>query len=150
MSISTGEGPISWVADLINTTTTTAVPSGASAGIACSTALMRDAGVGAVGSRVHVAVDYNDTTAATSCTILLFGYADRYAFTTTPAWLYIGGMNGGASMAPIVARDGTLLRMLSTAVFNVSGDNYSRYATRSYLPAGTAPKVSTWIGFPVG
>ena len=154
MGYQNAEGPILWVQDLNASTSTTVFPSGASAGVAKENATT---GVPAGGvtpmrgsNRIYLAVDYADTVGATSCSIHLYGYADRGAFAASPRWLWCGAMNRGLPIAGTTANGlQAPLRVLSTEPINISCDNFSRYATRSLVPAGTAPTISTFIGFPL-
>ncbi len=150
MGYQTAEGGIRWVQDLNASTTTTAYPSGGAAGKALSDIMTGGVAPLMAANRIWVAVDYADTVGAVSCRIDLLGYADQGVFASSPRWLWVGAMNKGQPIAATGAGGSQVsaLRVLSTEAFNVSGDNFSRFVTRSLVPSGTAPTVSTFIGFP--
>jgi len=148
MGYQTAEGRVFWLQDLNASTTTTAYPTLATQGIA-KESLAQAPAPSRVGNRLFVAVDYADTVGATSCNIQVYGYADTGAFSTSPRWLWVGAMNKGAPIAATGAGGAQVsaTRVMSTEAILISGDNFSRFCTRSLVPAGTAPTVSTFIGF---
>lgn len=150
MGYQTAEGRVFWLQDLNASTSSTAYPTLATQGIA-KESLASQPGPLRSANRVYVAVDYADTVGAVSCAIHLYGYADTGAFSASPRWLWVGAMNKGQPIAAsgVGGPQVSALRVLSTEALLVSGDNFTRYATRSLVPSGTAPTVSTFIGFPL-
>lgn len=151
MGYQTAEGGIRWVQDLNASTSTTAYPTATTAGKS-----LQDCMTGGVpplrsANRIYVAVDYADTVGATSCNVHVYGLLDQGIFSAAPRWAWIAAMNKGQPIAATGAGGPqfSALRVLSTEAFVISGDNFTRFATRSLVPAGTAPTVSTFIGFPL-
>lgn len=144
-----GEGAIRWIQDIAASASSTAWPSGATAGIAKESLSPAIApGMGA--SRLHVAAKATAASGALTETIHLYGYATRGSFSSAPEWMYLGSMNSGSAMAVDTTKWSPNASTISVAeVFTVSADNYDRFATRSISPGGTTPSVSTWIGFAV-
>lgn len=151
MGYQTAEGPIRWAQDLNASTSTTAYPTLATQGVSTGAVITGGPAMLRSANRIYVHVDYADTVGATSCAVHVYGYASSGTFAASPRWMWIGAMNKGAPMAGTGAGGvaASALRVLSTEAFIVSGDNFERYATRSLVPAGTAPTVSTFIGFPM-
>jgi hypothetical protein len=143
------EGQIIWYQDLANTVLTTVYPSGLTAGVPIPS-------VGRTASRVHIGVDYTVASGTLSVTIPIYGLTTvpgaggtvSNTWLSTSTWVYLGSLNAGAS---ITANGGTwnqaTSRITFAEVFSVSGENYSRIATRNYAAGGTTPVVSTYIGF---
>jgi len=144
MGVQISESPIQWSQDLNGSTSTTVYPSGASAGVAAPNA-RRNA------SRVHVGTEITGTTVSTI--ISLYGYTDAMSAGTaatwaTSTWVYLGALNNGSSITPNTSTwSSSATRTAFAEVFSVSGNNYSRYATRAVGTSGTNPLVSTYIGF---
>lgn len=150
MGYQTAEGRIVWLQDLNASTLTTVYPTLATQGVSISS-LGSAPGSLRVANRLYIAVDYFDTVGATSCNIQVYGYASEGVFATAPKWFWVGAMNKGQPIAATGAGGAQVsaLRVLSTEAILVSGDNFTRYCTRSLAPSGTAPTVSTFIGFPL-
>lgn len=147
MGMQLREGPIIWAQDLIGSTGTTVYPSGASAGIP-RPANARGA------SRIHVAMDYTVASGTLSTQVSLYGYTESNGtgtagtFGGTSTWVYLGALNGGASITANAATwTASATRLLVAEVFSVSAENYTRYATRAYGTGGSSPVVSTYIGY---
>lgn len=141
------EGEIIWYQDLNASASTTVFPSGASAGVP-----RPNPGRGA--SRVHVGLDYRVASGTLSTQISLYGYTIPGQSITasnswsTSTWVFLGSLNGGASITANAATwTESATHIIFSEVFSVSGDNYSRFATRAYGTGGTTPVVSTYIGF---
>lgn len=138
------EGSVLWVQDLNGSTGTTVYPSGATAGVAVPSAF----GAGRTASRVHLMADYTVASGTISFQVALYGYTGGSPVPTVPKWVYLGALNGGSSITANAATWTTSATQIQLAeVFSVSGENYSRFATRSYAPGGTSPVLSTWVGF---
>jgi hypothetical protein len=134
------EGRVDWVADLAGSTSSTVYPSGATAGVT-------PPNPGRSASRLHVFVDYTVASGTMSLNVSLYGYTGGSATPATPAWVYLGALNGGSSITANTSTwSQSATRITLAEVFSVSGENFSRYATRS-VPGGTSPVVSTWVGF---
>ncbi len=149
MGMSQREGQIIWYQDLANTILTTVYPSGGSAGVAIPT-------LGRAASRVHIGVDYTVASGTMSVSIPIYGYTIppgaggtvSNTWLSTSTWVYLGGLNAGASITADTTRwSQSATRITLAEVFSVSGENYSRIATRNYAAGGTTPVVSTYIGF---
>lgn len=137
------EAAIQWRRDLNGSTSSTVYPTSATDGVAIPGNTGRD------GSRVHVAVDYTVGSGTMSLQVGVYGYT--YASTTwaTSTWVYLGSLNGGASITADTGKwSQSATRLTLAEVFSVSGENYQRIATRS-IPGGTSPVVSTYVGFAV-
>lgn len=147
------EGNIRWLQDLNASTTTTVFPTASTDGVSVADVMTGGVSPGVVNNKVYVQVDYRDTVGATSCLIAVYGYSTTGIFgTVPPTWSYIGALNKGAPIAGtgVGGVQASATRVVSTEVFEISGNAYSRFKTRSLVPAGTAPTISTYIGFPVG
>jgi len=147
MSFQQREAKISWVQDLNASTSTTVFPSGASAGVPTLTAYGRGA------NRVHVGVDYRVASGTMSVQLALYGYTQPTSSTvsgswSTATWVYLGALNGGASITTNTATWSESATHIAFAeVFSVAVDNYDRFATRAYGTGGSSPLVSTYVGF---
>ena len=139
-------GQIIWVQDLNGSAGTTAYPSASTAGVAPEDA-SPSIDANKTGTRVHVAVEYTVASGTTSCTVALLGYATTGSL-SAGRWLYLGSMNGGTAMAANTSKwspDTSTIR--AAEVFTLSGEQFTRFKTRSIAPGGTSPLVSTYIGF---
>jgi hypothetical protein len=144
------EGPIRWLQDLNASTATTAYPTSLTAGVKKDDLMTGGIGAGRTAAKLWVMVDYRDTVGATSCCIGVYGLADQgvFASTAAPLWTFIGALNKGSPIAAtgVGGFQISALRVASTESLPVCIDNFTRFATRSLVPAGTAPTVSTFIG----
>jgi hypothetical protein len=146
------EGGIRWLQDLNASTSSTVFPTASTDGVSVQSVMTGGVGPGRVGNKIYVMVDYRDTVGATSCLIGLYGYATTGVFATVPAtWSFIGALNKGQPIAAsgVGGFQASALRAISTEAFEIGGNAYERFKTRSLVPAGTAPTVSTYIGFPI-
>jgi hypothetical protein len=138
------EAPIQWSRDLNASTATTVFPSLATDGVAIP------AYTGRNGPRVHIMLDYTVGSGVMSTQIPVYGYANPSTTLAASTWVYLGSLNGGASITADTSRwSASATRIVLAEVFAVSGENYSRIATRAYAPGGTSPVVSTYVGFPI-
>ncbi len=141
------EGNVTWVRDLNASASTTAYPSGSSAGIAVPSALA----VGGLGSRTHVAVEHSIASGTVSLVIGLYALPRIMGdMTTTPTWAHIGTFNAGTSMgaSSTVPWNPSVSTIRKVEVFNFSAANFERLATRQIAPGGTTVSTTTWIGWP--
>ncbi len=139
------EGEIAWIRDLNGSTGTTVFPSASTAGVAKED--LTAGGRQGAARRVHVAVDYTVSSGTMSCLIGVYGFANKGALTST--WCYLGAFNGGSPVTASTLNSASSTRIVLAEVFEMSTDNYSRLATRSIVPGGNSPVVSTYIGIPV-
>jgi hypothetical protein len=138
------ESPVIWYQDLAGSTSATVYPTLATNGIAIP------ASTGRNGQRVHIGVDYTVASGTMSLTVPVYGYAASSSVGwAASTWVYLGSLNSGSSITTDTQKwSQSATRITLTEVFSVSGENYSRIATRS-IPGGTNPVVSTYIGFPI-
>jgi len=138
------EAPIQWTRDLNGSTAVTVFPSLATDGVPIP------AYTGRNGSRVHVGVDYTAASGTLSLTVGLYGYTNPSTTWATSTWVYLASLNAGGSIASDTSKwSSSATRITLAEVFGVSGENYTRLATRIGPPGGTSPVVSTYIGFPL-
>lgn len=149
MSAQVREAPITWTQHLAGSTAVTVYPTLATDGVAIPTASGRAA------SRVHIGVDYIVASGTMSLTCGVYGYTlvapgggTAGTWIATSTWVYLGSLNAGSSIAADTAKwSQSATRITFAEVFTVSGENYSRIATRIGPPGGTTPVVSTYVGF---
>lgn len=143
------EGAIKWSQDLNGSVLTTVYPSGGTAGVPIPS-------LGRTANRIHIGLDYTVASGTMSITIPVYGYTiplsagtgSSGSWLSTSTWVYLGSLNGGANIAADTSKWSPSATRISFAeVFTVSGENYSRIATRNYAAGGTSPVVSTYVGF---
>lgn len=144
MSIMLREGPIKWTRDLNAVTTDSAVPTGATDGVAID-------GVTSYGSRLHVLVDMDASTICTA-TIHLYGHIPAaQAPDSAQRWAYAGSLNRGVA----ISGDSTKWSALSTSTdvtlveqFTIAAGNFDRVKTKASAVQGSTVTITTWIGVP--
>jgi hypothetical protein len=134
-------GPIKWTIDLsaASANSSPSVPSGATAGVAAASGTY-DAST--LMSRVHVLVNASAAGGSLAFKIHLYGYDAGLNL-----WPYLATLNQDQLIAGDTTKYGaTALAICLAEVFTVSGENYSRFATKLQGLTGTTPSVTTYIG----
>lgn len=134
------EGLIFWTTDQVASTSTRLIGA-----LTASSGVPKDPN-GKGGPRLHVLVDMASS-ANTSCTVGLCGLVTTgNVFTSTPVWILLGSLNGGASLTPNNLNSPSANRLRIVEDFDISAQAYARFATVDIL-GGTSPSITTHIGF---